>query len=128
MIAHRSASLAIWSHPVRLVCGLLLPSCFATPVVRAQDNGAHIPVRVVATLPTYADLTRQIGGNQVLVTSIAHPLEDAHFVRPKPSFALELKRADLFITTGLDLELWVPPLLDRAGNSAVMMILTGTYQ
>jgi ABC-type Zn uptake system ZnuABC Zn-binding protein ZnuA len=74
---------------------------------------------VVATLPTYADLAQQIGGNQVLVTSIAHPLEDAHFVRPKPSFALELKRADLFITTGLDLELWVPPLLDRAGNASV---------
>lgn len=78
------------------------------------------PVRVVATLPAYADITRAIGGDQVRVVAIADPHEDAHFVRPKPSFALELRRADLFITTGLDLELWVPALLDKAGNAKVL--------
>lgn len=78
------------------------------------------PVRVVATLPTYADLARQIGGDQVETSAIANPNEDAHFVRPKPSFALQLRQADLFITTGLDLELWVPTLLDRAGNTDVL--------
>ncbi|MEE3136578.1 MAG: zinc ABC transporter substrate-binding protein, partial [Gemmatimonadota bacterium] len=46
------------------------------------------PVRVVATLPIYAEITRQIGGQEVMVSSIANPNEDAHFVRPKPSFAL----------------------------------------
>jgi zinc/manganese transport system substrate-binding protein len=78
------------------------------------------PVRVVATLPVYASLVREIGGAEVEVESIAHPNEDAHFVRPKPSFALDLRRADMFVTTGLDLELWVPPLLDRAGNPNVI--------
>lgn len=78
------------------------------------------PVRVVTTLPTYAELVREIGGAEVDVSSIANPNEDAHFVRPKPSFALALRRADAFVTTGLDLELWVPTLLDRAGNSAVL--------
>jgi ABC-type Zn uptake system ZnuABC Zn-binding protein ZnuA len=82
--------------------------------------GARAPVRVVATLPVYASLAREIGGAEVSVMSIADPSEDAHFVRPKPSFALELKRADLFITTGLDLELWVPTLLDKAGNPDVL--------
>lgn len=77
------------------------------------------PVRVVATLPVYAEIAREIGGAEVEVMSIADPAEDAHFVRPKPSFALQLRRADLFITTGLDLELWVPPLLDRAGNASI---------
>lgn len=77
------------------------------------------PVRVVATLPIYADIARQIGGDQVEVTAIASPHEDAHFVRPRPSFAARLRDADLFITTGLDLEIWAPPLLDRAGNRRV---------
>jgi ABC-type Zn uptake system ZnuABC Zn-binding protein ZnuA len=77
-------------------------------------------VRVVATLPVYASLAKEIGGAEVTVMSIADPGEDAHFVRPKPSFALELKRADLFITTGLDLEMWVPTLLDKAGNPNVL--------
>ena len=78
------------------------------------------PVRVVTTLPIYAELVREVGGAEVEVSSIANPNEDAHFVRPKPSFALDLRRADAFVTTGLDLELWVPTLLDRAGNTAVL--------
>jgi ABC-type Zn uptake system ZnuABC Zn-binding protein ZnuA len=31
-----------------------------------------------------------------------------------------LRDADLFVTTGLDLELWVPALLDRAGNRKII--------
>ena len=77
------------------------------------------PVQVTATLPVYASIAQAIGGDYVEATSIASPTEDAHFVRPKPSFARALRRADLFITTGLDLELWVPTLLDRAGNAQV---------
>ena len=78
------------------------------------------PVRVVTTLPIYAELVVAIGGAEVEVSSIATPNEDAHFVRPKPSFALDLRRADAFVTTGLDLELWVPTVLDRAANTAVL--------
>ena len=91
---------------------LALPSVGPGPV---RD-----PIRVVATLPVYAEIAKEIGGAEVDVSSIANPNEDAHFVRPKPSFALDLRRADMFINTGLDLELWVPTLLDRAGNAQVM--------
>ena len=77
------------------------------------------PVQVVTTLPVYASIARAIGGPEVEVQSIASPLEDAHFVRPKPSFARAIRNAEMFVTTGLDLELWVPALLDRAGNAAV---------
>jgi ABC-type Zn uptake system ZnuABC Zn-binding protein ZnuA len=78
------------------------------------------PVRVVTTLPVYASIVEAIGGAEVRVSWIADPNEDPHFVRPRPSYALELRRADLFVTTGLDLELWVPTLLDKAGNSSVL--------
>lgn len=80
---------------------------------------AQEPLRVVASLPVYAEIVKAIGGDAVEVSAIADPAEDAHFVRPKPSFALRIRRADVFITTGLDLELWVPALLDKAGNTAV---------
>jgi ABC-type Zn uptake system ZnuABC Zn-binding protein ZnuA len=86
---------------------------------RTEDPPARAPVRVVATLPVYASIAQAIGGSEVSVSSIADPREDAHFVRPKPSYAAEIRRADMFITTGLDLELWVPALLDRAGNRNV---------
>jgi len=84
------------------------------------DPSDRAPLRVVTTLPVYAELVVEIGGSEVEVSSIANPNEDAHFVRPKPSFALDLRRADAFVTTGLDLEVWVPTLLDRAGNADVI--------
>jgi ABC-type Zn uptake system ZnuABC Zn-binding protein ZnuA len=77
-------------------------------------------IEVVATLPNYAWLASAIGGPQVHVQSIVLPDQDPHFVRPKPSFALMMQKADLFISTGLDLELWSPALLDKAGNSKIL--------
>jgi ABC-type Zn uptake system ZnuABC Zn-binding protein ZnuA len=77
------------------------------------------PPKIVASLPTYASIAREIVGDQATVTAIAQGDEDPHFVQPKPSFVSLLRDADLFITTGMDLELWVPALLDRAGNRKV---------
>ena len=51
---------------------------------------------------------------------IARGNQDPHFVLPKPSYALRLKEADLFITTGLDLELWAPTLIDKARNPGIV--------
>jgi ABC-type Zn uptake system ZnuABC Zn-binding protein ZnuA len=81
----------------------------------AQDR-----IRVVATLPTYASIALEITGGLAQIDAIARGDEDAHFVNPRPSFAALIQRADLFITTGLDLELWVPVLLDRANNRRVV--------
>jgi ABC-type Zn uptake system ZnuABC Zn-binding protein ZnuA len=77
------------------------------------------PIKVVTSLTTYGAIAREILGDRGTVTSIAQGDEDPHFVQPKPSFVAVLRNADLFVTTGLDLELWVPPLLDRAGNRKV---------
>lgn len=74
-------------------------------------------MNVVATLSTFGDLVRTIGGDFVIVASIASPKFNPHFIEPKPSDVLKVKRADLFIHAGLDLELWRGPLLDAAGNT-----------
>ena len=76
-------------------------------------------IRVVTTLPTYAAITREIAGDHVVVEAIARGDEDPHFVNPRPSYAAKVQRADLFVATGLDLELWVPAVLNRANNSRV---------
>lgn len=81
--------------------------------------GGAPPVKVVTSLTTYGAIAKEIVGDRGTVTSIAQGDEDPHFVQPKPSFVAVLRDADLFVTTGLDLELWVPALLDRAGNHKV---------
>lgn len=80
---------------------------------------AAAPVKVVTSLTTYGAIAKEVVGDRGTVTSIAQGDEDPHFVQPKPSFVAILRDADVFVTTGLDLELWVPALIDRANNRKV---------
>jgi zinc/manganese transport system substrate-binding protein len=90
-----------------------------TVLVSLAASPIQARVKVVATTTTYASLAEEIGGDAVEVFSIASADQDVHFVRPKPSFAPKLARADLLLTTGMDLELWLPTLIDKAGNARV---------
>ncbi len=85
-----------------------------------QPAAARGQVRVVATLPTYAAIAREVTGDLAQVEAIARGDEDPHFVNPRPSFAAMVGDADVFVVTGLDLELWVPSILDRARNPDVV--------
>jgi zinc/manganese transport system substrate-binding protein len=89
---------------------------FLVMLVLVRDGEAADKMSVVTTLSTYADLVRTIGGDAVEVTSIAHPRFSAHFIEPKPSDVLRVKRSNLFVHSGLDYELWRFPLVSAAGN------------
>ncbi len=74
---------------------------------------------VVTTLTTYADIAKKIGKEKIEVAAIVKGNQDAHFVRPKPSYAALLSKADIFVSTGLDLELWAPALVDMSKNPKI---------
>ncbi|MCK4893037.1 MAG: zinc ABC transporter substrate-binding protein, partial [Calditrichia bacterium] len=76
-------------------------------------------LRVVTTLSTYADIAKKIGRDKVEVQYIVPGNQDAHFVRPKPSYAVIMNEADIFVSTGLDLELWAPSLVDMSKNPKI---------
>jgi len=78
-------------------------------------------IRVVATWPALADITRQIGKELVNVDTLATGVEDPHGVPMKPSFVPRLNRADLLVLIGLDDELsWLPALLEVASNPKLL--------
>ncbi len=83
------------------------------------------PLKVVTTLPDYAWLTSMIGGELVEVKAIVEGNQDAHFIRPKPSFVEILRNADMLIATGLDLEMWLPSAIDKSGNRKIRSGETG---
>ncbi|MDX9722674.1 MAG: metal ABC transporter substrate-binding protein [Myxococcota bacterium] len=80
---------------------------------------AWAQLKVVATLPDYKDLAERIGGDRVTVQSLVLGDQDAHFIRPKPSFIVTLSEADVLISTGMDLELWLPTIVDKSGNEKI---------
>lgn len=87
-------------------------------LTKNYDNQSN-DINVVTTLSTYANIAKIIGGDKVNVKYIVQGDQDAHFVRPKPSYAVLLSDADLFVSTGLDLELWVPTLVDMSKNNNI---------
>ncbi len=76
-------------------------------------------LRVVTSLPDFAYLASRIGGDRIEVQHIVLGDQDAHFIRPKPSFVTMVQKADLLVATGLDLELWLPTVVDKSGNDRV---------
>lgn len=88
---------------------------------RHQHSGArHKKLNIVCSFSDYAAIAKTIVGENGDVTYIASGEQDPHFVPPKPSFAMKLRNADMWVTTGLDLEGWAPILLDKARNKNIM--------
>jgi ABC-type Zn uptake system ZnuABC Zn-binding protein ZnuA len=87
----------------------------------AADGTARAPaLRVVTSTTDLWDIARQVGGNRVTVAHIGEGYQDPHFIEAKPSFVLQLRRADVWAFVGLDLEVgWMPLLLDGARNAKI---------
>jgi ABC-type Zn uptake system ZnuABC Zn-binding protein ZnuA len=98
-----------------------LPILFlAIAVLFAFPAMSEATLKVVTTVQDFAAIARYIGGRRVTVEAIVAGNSDAHFVKPKPSYAIMLRDADLFVSTGLDLELWAPVLVNKAGNRKIV--------
>lgn len=93
----------------------------ALSLVFAAASGARADVlQVVTTTEDLAWITRSVGGDRVAVQALARGFQDPHFVEPKPSFLLALRKADLLEVVGLDLEVgWLAPLLDQSRNPKI---------
>ena len=83
-------------------------------------------IRIVATLTDLADLTREIGGSEVDVFSLATGVEDTHGVPMKPSFVPFMNRADLLVLVGLDCEhAFLPALIEASKNPRIQLYRQG---
>ena len=99
---------------------IALPLVLAASLLAVSATGAD-KLKVVTTIPDLADMTRQIGGDQVDVTSLATGVEDIHAVPMKPSFAVTLNRADAVVLLGLEAEhAFLPALLEAARNPKIL--------
>jgi zinc/manganese transport system substrate-binding protein len=78
-------------------------------------------VDVVATTSSMGMLARTVGGDAVIVTVLAPPDRDAHHLLARPSMMLALRRAQLLIAVGADLEIgWLPAAVRGAGNPRIL--------
>ncbi len=89
-------------------------------VLLLASTAALAKVNVVTTTQDSAAITRAIGGDRVNVKALAKGFQDPHFVDAKPTFMVDLNRADLFIVIGLELEIgYAPSLVSGAHNDKI---------
>jgi zinc/manganese transport system substrate-binding protein len=88
----------------------------------ARPARAASKLKIVTATMDMAALAEEVGGDRVEVESIARGYQDPHFVEAKPSFLLKLRKADLLIAVGLQLEIgWLPPLITQCGNPRIQL-------
>lgn len=102
-----------------------------TNSARAQGSdvsGVMEPVRVVATFSILADMVREVGGEQIILTTIVGRNGDAHSFEPTPRDARALGQAQMLVRNGLGFEGWLPRLVEASGFSGLDVVASTGVQ
>jgi zinc/manganese transport system substrate-binding protein len=80
------------------------------------------PVRVVATFSILADLVKNVGGEDVAVTTLVGADGDAHVYEPTPADARAVGNAQLVVVNGLGFEGWMDRLVQSAAYQGEIVV------
>jgi len=95
--------------------------CFLILILFSLPQAASAQMRVFACEPEWSALAEEIGGELVQVASATHALQDPHYVEARPSLISKVRKADLVVCSGAQLEIgWLPMLLSKANNPRVL--------
>ena len=83
---------------------------------------AWAKVSVVTSTTDLADITETIGGNRVKVVSIARGTQDPHYVEVLPSYMIKVKRADIYLKVGMELDRWAQQIIDGSRNRKLIIV------
>jgi len=94
---------------------LLVTILLCVPLVSKAD------LNIFACEPEWAALAEEIGGNKVKTNSATNALQDPHYIQARPSLIAKIRRADMIVCSGAQLEIgWLPMLLRKGNNPGVM--------
>src|SRR5438132_4492306 len=94
-----------------MVTAVLAALSLSLPVAHAERK-----LRVVATIPDLKSLTEAVGGDLVEVDSLTRGTQNFHEAEVRPSMMLKLRRADLLIENGVELDSLVDVAVNGANN------------
>ncbi len=95
---------------------LVFATLFLFAVIARQAHALN----VFACEPEWGSLVHELAGDAVSVDVGAGALQDVHVIEAKPSLIAKVRRADLVVCSGADLEVgWLPQLIRQAGNPKI---------
>jgi len=99
-------------HRIRLLAMAIAGLLAAAP--------AFADLKVATSLTDLASVAQFVGGKHVTVQSLCRGFEDPHFVPAKPSLMKAIQHADVYISTGLELDNgWLPLVLPGSRNPKI---------
>ena len=85
----------------------------------AGPAGAADKIQVVATTTDLKALTEAVGGDLVEVDALARGNQNPHDLEVRPSLMVKVRRADVIVLNGLDLDQWAEVVIQGANNPKV---------
>jgi zinc/manganese transport system substrate-binding protein len=85
----------------------------------AGPAGAADKIRVVATTTDLKALAEAVGGDLVEVDALARGNQNPHDLEVRPSLMVKVRRADVIVLNGLDLDQWAEVVIQGANNPKV---------
>jgi zinc/manganese transport system substrate-binding protein len=93
---------------------------FIAVVISLAATSTAGALNVFVCEPEWGSLVQEIAGDKAETTIATTAFQDPHRLQARPSLIAAVRRADLVVCTGADLEIgWLPLLLRRAGNADV---------
>ncbi len=100
---------------LRVISALLLAAGLEAGLAEAADK-----LRVVTTTADLRALTEAVGGDLVEVDSLARGNQNPHDLEVRPSLMVKVRRADLLVINGLELDQWAEVVVRGANNPKVL--------
>ena len=85
----------------------------------ASPVGAADKIQVVATTTDLKALTEAVGGDLVEVDALARGNQNPHDLEVRPSLMVKVRRADVIVMNGLELDQWAEVVIQGANNPKV---------
>ena len=94
-------------------------SLFALGLLALGTEAAD-KVRVVTTTTDLKSLTEAVGGTLTEVDALARGSQNPHDLEVRPSLMVKVRRADLLVINGLELDQWAEVVVQGANNPQVI--------
>jgi zinc/manganese transport system substrate-binding protein len=101
----------------RALCLMLV---LALVVIASVAGGAGTKLRVVTTITDLTELARAVGGDLIEVDTLTRGKQNAHEAEIRPTMMLKLRRADVLIENGLELDAWADVAVTGANNANIV--------
>src|SRR5438128_4613087 len=104
-------------HRIKALC---LALAVALVVVASMAGGAERKLRVVTTIPDLTALAQAVGGDLADVETLTRGTQNAHEAEVRPTMMLKLRRADVLVENGLELDAWADVAVNGANNPNIV--------